>query len=551
MYFNNKIDYGKPYQTYIIFIILESTSFQIALKRWSKSLTKQIEIYSKAGRKVYIIALSRKMPRFFDWLEKKMPIPEVKELFQKMKEKDVEVITEYAVPLILDNHQNYDTIIPGSIIADDAIIFGATANTVAMQWLALSGEIPVLSALFRSDRGVISKTLESEYSIGMSRMSFQTLAKNLNEISKHIMSSALPVDMEYPIIHIRKSFEEVKKFIEESIPSTWKSYSVKSSINEFTNESFSVLLGEHDNLLEHINDSHRNDFSKIRLFKHNDECCMEIISPKSIRVDSLFDKDMFLNNENTDDEYNDLWQHVFNKVFLINEPVENCNDDNEISLFRIANHARRSTLIIWAQYLISFSTFIQYKQYLIPEVYDMYIDEADLRLILGGDSANYAIKRLCSINYTCHLNTNKYAGVVFEEYYTSSPELRQLYLREIAKSLNPDVSLHDNLDALFMVSHYSGDILTKVPIHNYFSHHCFGESYDSLMNILERYNNEENEKKDNKENKDKKTDKIAKIHQWIDMRIDESRISPKYALVTGSDKYLYVRRFFLCGSNRF
>lgn len=521
-----------------IFMILELTSFQIAVNRWSESLSKQIAIYRKADRKVYIIALSRKMPRFLDWLEKEMHTPEVRTLFEDIRKNDVEVTTEYAIPLILGNNPNDDTT-PGGIIADDAIIFGATANQVAMQWLALSGEVPILSALFRSDRGIISKTLESEYSIGMSRISFDNLSRYMNEISKNIMSSSLPVDMEYPIIHLHKSYDEVKEFINKSIPPEWRRYIVKSSLNENSNESYTVLLEDCDE------EGYTNDFAKIRLFKRTDECCIEIISPMSLRVNSLFGTDLFLNSDNPDDAYNELWRYVYNKVFPVNEPIENYNEDNATSLSRIANHARRSTLIIWAEYLISFSTFIRYKQYLLPEANDMYIDEADLRLILGGTSAKYIIKRLRSINYTCHLNTNQSTGVAFEGYYTSSPELRQIYLREIAKSLNHDMSLHDNLNALFMVSHYSGDILTKVPVHNFFSHHCFGESYDSLISLLNGYNDKENG------DKDEKTDKLTQIHQWIDMRIDESRISPKYAIVAGSDKCLYVRRFFLCGSNRF
>lgn len=63
-----------------------------------------------------------------------------------------------------------------------------------------------------------------------------------------------------------------------------------------------------------------------------------------------------------------------------------------------------------------------------------------------------------------------------------------------------------------MVSHYSGDILTKVPVRSFLSHHCFGETYDSLINLLNGYNDDD-------------PDKLMNIHKWIDMRIDESNIS--------------------------
>lgn len=538
MHIRNKIGYGSPYQAYLTFV----KPLHKEIETWSKFLLTQIAIYRKVNRKVYIIALSRKMPRFFDWLEKEMHnIPGVSDLFEEMKRSDVEVITEYAMPLIIDRCQINGSKPPVGIIADDAIIFGATANKIAMQWFALSGEIPILTALFRSDRGIISKTLESEYSMGMSRTSFTTLADNMNEISKCIMSSSLPVDMEYPIIHIRKSYDEVKESISKSNISKRGEYPVSSSVGDIHNESFTVLLEDCDN------GSHCHDFSKIRLFKRKDECCIEIISPISIRVDSLLDKDLFLDKDNPDDEYNKLWRHVYNKVLSINdsESIDNSNEDNVVALRVHANKARLLTLIIWAEYLISFSTYIRYKRSLSFEADDMYIDKADLRLILGETLAEYAVDRLNSIDYPCHLNVLKSTGVVFEEYYTNSPDLRQTYIRDIAKALSHDKTLRNNLDALFMVSHYSGNLLTKIPAYDLFGHHCFGESYDSLINHLKGYNDEKSG--DNNE----VMDKLVQMHQWIDMRIDESRISPKYEFVDGSDRCLYARRFFLCGTNRF
>lgn len=510
---------------------MEFNAFQIAVNRWSESLSKQVAIYREAGRKVYIIALSRKMPRFFDWLEKEMHTPEVIRLFELINTDEVEITTEYALPLIHDIN-SVDESKPAGIIADDAIIFGATANKVATQWLALSGEVPYLTALFRSDRGIISQSLESDYSIGMSRMSFGTLSKNMKEISMKIMSSSLPVDMEYPIIHISKPYADVKAFINKSFPLEWRRYVVKSSLTENSDESFTILLEDCGK------DGLSNDFAKIRLFKKPNGCCLEIISPASIRVDNLFDVDLFANTEKKDDIYNELWQYVYNKIFSNNEPSENNNEGNKTFLRKIANHACLSSLAIWAEYLISFSTFINFRHYLLLDVNDMQIDKHDIKLILGSESADYVVEQLNLINYTCHVNCGQTTEVAFDGYYTSSQDLRPTYLREITKSLNHGASLKANLDALFMVSHYSGDIFTKIPPHDFFSHHCFGESYDSLVSLLSGYNDDE-------------TDKLMLIHQWIDMRIDESSISPKFALVSGSDKWLYVRRFFLCGSNQF
>ena len=68
-------------------------------------------------------------------------------------------------------------------------------------------------------------------------------------------------------------------------------------------------------------------------------------------------------------------------------------------------------------------------------------------------------------------------------------------------------------------------------------HHCIGESFESLIQRIGYKHPEDNEL-------------FKKINHWVDIKIDECKLAPKYEIVIGSDNQRYFRRFFLCGSNK-
>ena len=106
---------------------MDKIKFNQALDLWSESLSKQIRFGVSSGKKVYVIALSRKMPRFFDWLQKSVKkqtikSPQVVELCKLLSSEEVEVTTEYAIPLILGGYSEFPKDKIAGIIADDVII---------------------------------------------------------------------------------------------------------------------------------------------------------------------------------------------------------------------------------------------------------------------------------------------------------------------------------------------------------------------------------------------------------------------------------------------
>ena len=496
-------------------------------------MTKQIESCKNSGKRVYVIALSRKMPRFFDWLKKsveKQTITSSKviKLCELLNSDGVEVTTEYAIPLLFGGYLKSPKGNIAGIIADDVIIFGATLQRVSMQWWAFSGEIPYVIALFRGGYSVIASMLESDSTIAMEPLESKGLEAVLDMISCNIHSTSLPIDIEYPLIYSELPYESVKAYIMEKCPSEWISYDVKSESYKDSSESFSVLL------INGRNEGYTNDHAKIRLFKKSSGCCLEMIAPSYINVLKLKNKELFNFGDDINDcVYTKVWQYVFNALHI--------DEGDENTIFTtIQNHqvnqAILSSLIIWAEYLYCLSAFVRNRFKFFPEDSNFNIHKEDLVMILGENAGNIVFNEITSI-----IKGNKFFQPTFEpitlQEYVNPENLRDVYLRKLAAILKEGVSVSANLDALYSISHFSGEICKSMSQKDLIGHHCIGESFESLKQRIEYKHPGEN-------------GLLTEINKWVDVRIDECRLAPKYEIVKGSDNQRYFRRFLLCGSNK-
>lgn len=510
---------------------MEKENFNNALDLWSKSLLKQIN--KEKGKHIYVIALSRKMPRFFEWLQKSVEYetimsPDVKKLCELLNSDEVEVITEYAIPLVFGNNQKLSKDKITGIIADDVIIFGATLQSISMQWWAFSDEVPHAIALFRGMNGVIPSILESESTRAMKFLDEDKLEASLDMISSKIHSMSLPIDMEYPLIYSDSPYEEVKKHLKENYPPE-SYYEVKSEFYEDSSESFSVLL---ENARK---EGYTNDHAKIRLFKKPKGCCIEIIAPSSVNILKLKDRNLFnAGNETNGGLYSKVWKTVFDKL------IGDKKEENKIFTTQqedLRNQAILSSLIIWAEYLYCLSVFVGNSSKIFPEDSIFNIRKEDLILILGKDMADVMFSEMTSI-ISGHEFFKPMLHYVSLQAYVNPERFRDIYFRKLAAVLKEGVPVGDNLDALYDISHFSSDIYKSTNQMNLqMSHHCIGESFESLeQRIRHKYPTDEN--------------LIKEINKWVDIRIDESRLAPKYEIVIGSDDQRYFRRMLLCGSNK-
>lgn len=512
---------------------METNVFDSTLCLWSEALAKQIEFYKNLGKRVYVIALSRKMPRFFDWLQNSVKDQTIKsqevfDLCNLLNSEGVEITTEYAIPLIFGYHSNTSKNKIAGIIVDDVIIFGATLQKVSMQWWAFSGEVPYVIALSRGMEGIIASALESDYTIAMPRQDSESLEITIDTISRNIHSTSLPIDIEYPLIYSDESYEIVKRHIIQNCPSEWIYYEVKSNLYRDISESLSVLL------VNSRNDGYTNDHAKIRLFKKATGCCIEMIAPSYINVLKLKDRDFFsIDEDNNNRLYTKVWQSVFDVLYI---GVEDRNHIFTTIKNDLTNQATRSLLIIWTEYLYCLSAFVRNCSTFFPKESNYNIRKEDLSLILGENIANVVYDELTNIIRGKVVFKPTFDQVILQE-YVSPEELRDMYFRQLAAAIKDDVPVEDNLDALYRISHFSGDICRSMNQKNLIGHHCIGESFESLVQRIEH-----------KHIGDK--DLLTEINKWVDVRIDECKLAPKYEIVTGSDNQRYFRRFFLCGSNK-
>lgn len=508
--------------------------FDDTLDLWSESLAKQISSCKSLGKSVYVIALSRKMPRFFDWLQKSVEnqtitSPKVMDLCKLLSSEGVEVTTEYAIPLIFGGHIKSSKDKIAGIIADDVIIWGATLQRISMQWWAFSGEIPYVISLFRGMNGVISSILESNYTIAMSRMENNELEDAVYEISENIHSTSLPIDIEYPLIYSDESYGIVKDYIINNCPSEWKWYEVKSKSYKDSSESISVLL------VDGRKDGYTNDHAKIRLFKKETGCCIEMIAPSYVNVLKLKDGKLFDGGDDVNDSlYNKAWLSVFN-VLRIGE-----EDGNKIFTTIVQNdqinQAELSLLIIWAEYLYCLSAFVRNCHKFFPKEANFNVHKDDLAVILGKDIANVVFNEIESIISEKKIYKHTFESITLQE-YVNPEELRDIYFRRLAAELKYGASIDENLDALYKLSYFSSDIYRSMSKNDLIDHHCIGESFESLMQRIGYKHSGDNEL-------------FVKINKWVDVKVDECKLAPKYEIVTGSDNQRYFRRFFLCGSNK-
>lgn len=506
------------------------TEFEQTVDNWSRALADEIDNSLESGKQVMLIALSRKMPRFIDWLILNATTPQTKRIKALLSKDEVHLSTEYCIPVIFGGHQEEKSSTLAGIIIDDAVIFGATANRTALEWEAFTGEMPRFTSLYRSDVGKLIKDLESFHTYSMTPIALPKLEGPFMEISSRIMKSSLPVDMEYPILHIQAPYSKVKEHISDNSKNTHKfpTAVVISSSDSDSKESFTVIFDDEDSK------GQTYDFAKARLFDKDNRCCMEILAPDVISCRSLKDRHMFAGFP--DSSYQDAWESVYDVVF---HPEDS---DNDVNIFSsplksmVRREAKLRTLNIWANYLKSLSMFVRHRQLLMPQDSVFSLKKNDVALILGPDMSEEMMPKLIKIinsNDTCSSQEEDAVLPVF----VNSPESKDEYLQLIAKSLKPDLQLEDNLDNLFSTSHFSSPMFENRNSSDIFGHHVFGETFESMEMHVKRFHYND-------------SDILIRLHAWIDRRIDESRIAPKFLLVKGSDGENHFRRFFLSGSNK-
>ena len=508
---------------------------RVGIKHWWNSLNDQIDMSIKLGHKVILIAISRKMPRIFDWVES-VWIPSIIDADEHRKYtgqieriKMIGLVCEHAIPFILasDTAENDDI-----IVIDDVIIRGNSMKDVTEDIYAFTKKKPYISAIYISElcKHAFSNAVFKE------RDKVELVRKDdikdvVDTLCNCIKSCALPMEMEFPIFHVASKFDSLREAMDKgNSESRYANYSIEHrsvdiiSGKEITLRNFSVIL-EHE-----LKWSLNHDYPKVRLFeKMEGSSCLEVSAPRVIKVSDTQSAELFVNAP-----YKKLWNIILESI---NTPLGKCVDNDE-ARERVSKR-RALTLAVWANYLFSFSvgmnaclkTSILKKFPEQPEV-----SEKDIVLLLGKENASVITGLLNEIG-----RERVTEPLIFEKYFDTDMYISEESVREKYEDARYFASLNfDSIDValthLFQVHQNPTMMKLKDDWSNEFRLPYLGETISSLETLMRyRYMDEE------------KSFAVA-LNKAMDKGIDEGRISPFYSQVESSGGSICWRRFYRGGA---
>jgi hypothetical protein len=471
-----------------------------AIGRWSIELLGCISNSLQAHREVVIIALSRKMPRVLGLIKKIFLSSD--DTLVSMLNRCV-VTTEHAIPLVLSKEANQAV-----IILDDIINTGETLQTVVDDVNLFSGCQPYIISLYKANEArKIERAIIRSYGIETTR---ESLKESFEVISHLILEKGLPIDMEYPILYLEatmKAGTALFPVLSSRLASAYpKSIQYDISHGEVSNH---VLILE-----EETNKLYNNDFSKLRFYRDGEAMKVASISPNVLSEYNLRQEDMFVNPK-----YNRLWKRVWSLIYR-KEIDRETQHDCSPRIYR--------TLIIWANYLYSLSSFVRNRNNFAQEYSNQFqVELEDLSFILGEKLAKELLPEINAIVREGEVSpsTREYLRVpacLVDERIFKSYTLKKYMI------VMKDYGIESQLYKIFKIAgelsrtYHVGELETRMPIE---------ESFASLIESFRiRY---------------KDLSEISQnIYQWIDETIDKGLIVPRYERVMDESGNAYWKRYF-------
>ncbi len=466
------------------------------IRNWYAQFKEIVYRIQKSGRKLYVIAISRKMPRFFSWLiknERTLGIEGLRDILES-----ADYSTEHSLPFLFqkENPASYEV-----LVVDDSMVLGNTVRRVSEDVIAYTnGKKPIISILVSSETAYVSpKSIQELHTPNIVEDSLIT--KWLDFVSSCNAKSELPVDVEFPILHISGSKKEAyRRQIQDALPNNqW--YELNK---EGIETSINVLLDEEIVELTSL------DFAKSRCFFYKDEVKLSVFSPFAIMQSAIFEGYIF-----RDKTMNEIWERINLSVTKRNEK------------------RTYQSLVVIINYLNAINTFRRNKDLIhAHEASDCEIKVGDLQLLIGKNLANYLIGSLSSLLF----EDWKQGFIVIQ------PELPSLYAPKelefsyiiqrklIASQRRADRNVELLIKNIFDQARYDKSIMGRNTTVFHRMHSAFFETYDSIKQLINFYFTVENI--------------YLEINKSIDILIDEGKIIPQYVQVLNNQRETYWRRFF-------
>lgn len=489
------------------------------ISRWGNTLANALKRVLGEGHVVVIFALSRKMPRLLSHiLKSNEDLEEIIELKSLLEDERCVITTEIAIPFIYKNFQGNIK----AIILDDIIKSGHTLQSVCSEIRAITGEEPEFISIYNAaDFREIKDAAPTSWWGELTDKEKQSQVFKI--LANNAKSSGLPIDMEFPILYVRKqdiSFEDLKDKLKAK-KNAGPNYDASGSFVQIQNDETSRLFN--------------NDFAKIRIFETPGLGSSETIkivgyAPNILSESQIQDKGLF-----KDEKYAEIWGKIHSSI--IDAPdasITGVTIDEEDDRWQKVQHRRSKSLNTMANYLLSLSMLMRQLNGIIDS--DMlHLDSKDIELLLGKELTDTCMPILNNIvsNFIVSPSERDTANVPA----LLSP-LNLINDFEINRTLatNPTKNCYDAIAEVFIAGMEMERVFLTPDsfILNGARNMHFLESFQSLQNIPKTFIREDNS--------------VAEINQTIDEMIDDGYVIPTYEVTTTAadpiNGPLYWRRYF-------
>lgn len=474
----------------------ESLTYENYIRDWYSGFKDLVEGILEAGKTLYVIAISRKMPRFFSWLKKEERYYGVEGLGALLDK--VEYTTEHAIPFIFNtkSHKEFEV-----IVVDDSMVYGNTMRNVSEDvWIYTGGKSPYVSIIVSGLEANMGLIKYKGYQFG-AVVQNDEVSRWMDYVSSCNAAAELPVDVEFPIFHLDKFNQNsyYQKIEVEGLSAF--SYELGS---QSVMKSCNILLDE--DLVELT----AMDFSKSRCFFAEDEVRIVVISPFSVLQNSIYDASPFRS-----DGLTDIWLKIRDSVALKR------------------SYRTNKSLVVMLNYLHSINTFRRHINKILPTSWNHYsLEIEDLMFLVGRPLAEFLVEKLSAYLISNYRNTFVIVNPGLPSVCVPK-ELKTPYMiqrRMIASKQRNERNAYVLIGALFDQSRFDKSILGQnvTLFHRMYS--SFFESFDSLKELVASVFDVENLDKE--------------INKSVDALIDTGKIIPKYIRTSNSQGEVYWKRYF-------
>ena len=497
-------------------------------------------IYKKSERNIsddtIVVVMSRKMVRLLDWILAsddtiEIPFP---------------IITEHAIPFCFPRYKGKQI-----VVLDDSIFYGATLHNIrqVLQWCnGTDCNIKFFPIVARNKDAAKELGINNEDTFFISEKDVP-LYTYTNSIC--MLSQNYPMEVEFPILTFQKEVASSNTIYD--IESILKNHFNNSHVYTVSHKLYSKDKGNYNLpnytvLLEPKGDSYSYDFAKLRIYVNGNIIRVVPIAPIVLSNDILNTEALSIFQET---DLQSLWDDVI-------MPLKNTQDEISSTMTSIESEEmkkeyglrKNKSLAVWANYLASFSKLLEYKKELDGFLCEMgckltpLLNKNDISNLIGMSDINgYPIIHLLSELYLGrnfnHIHKPRNSSYHWDNYIPLPTEYDEIYQKRNSVVWSKCKSITQALSYMVSNQHYYVNKIFNEFSPKRIEKSRYGVTFPYLHTELCNYGKERDNEK-----------QLFVIHHWIDKKIDEGTVIPKFEQRYQDDSGTYYwRRYFKSGEN--